>query len=236
MIKHISVFVVIQMFFFLQANSQFKSRISLEIIDINYNKGNVVVRYNINNSRQKDNIRVWINVFSSENDTIRAKSWRGDVNKFVNGEGEKTAIWDVGADGIGILDSIYVKVSASVQNGFYLDSPFILSTVFPGLGDYKINPKKPYWIYGALAYSFIGSSIYLNNYSYNTFINKYKPTETVQDKDTYFDLSKKTKTISYALIGAAGAIWAIDYYRLLKRTKQIKKAWEKSYPVRETPT
>ena len=140
--RNISILFIVQFFLFIQLQGQFKSRISLEITDVNYNKGNLIVKYNINNSKQKDKIRVWISLFNSKNDTIFAKSWKGDVNKFISGGNDKVAIWNLKEDGIDIIDSISVKVSATIQDGLYLNNPFILSTIFPGWGEYQIKPRK----------------------------------------------------------------------------------------------
>ena len=232
--RNIILLFLFQFFLYLQVNGQFKSRISIEITDVKYNEGNLTVKYNILNSRSKDKIRVWINVFNSKNDTIFAKSWKGDVNKFISGGNDKLAVWNIKNDGIEILDSISVKVSASIQNGFYFDNPYVLSTIFPGWGDYQIKPRKPYWIYGAFAYSFIGSSIYLNSSSSKNY-NKYLNAETITDKDNYYNKAKMQNTLSYAFLGTAGVIWLIDYVGLIKRTKEIKKQWEKKYPTEETP-
>lgn len=233
--RNISILLLLQFFFYIQAQGQFKSRISLEITDVKFNRSNLIVKFNINNSRQKDKIRVWINVFNSKNDTIFAKSWKGDVNKFISGGNDKVAIWNIKNDGFDIIDSVSIKVSASVQNSFYFDNPFILSTIFPGWGDYQIKSRKPYWIYGALAYSFVGTSIYLNNSAANNLYT-YKNIKTnPSDKDIYFNKAKTQNILSYAFIGAAGVIWAIDYIGLIKRTRQIKKSWKKNYPIKETP-
>ncbi len=214
---------------------QFKSRISIEILETNYNSGKLTVKYKIHNARQKDKIRVWANVFNSKGDSIKALAWTGEVNKFIsNPDEEKVAIWDVYHDKINLIDTLRIKVSASVQNGFYLDNPFILSTIFPGWGDYQIKPKKPYWIYGAAAYSLIGASIYMNNSSYRNY-NNYLGAETIEAKDSYYNKSVRNNTLSYVFLGTAGVIWLVDYIGLIKRTKQIKKKWEKHYPVKETP-
>lgn len=232
--RNISILFIVQFFFYIQLQGQFKSRISLEITDVKYNEGSLIVNYNINNSKQKDKIRVWISLFNSKNDTIFAKSWKGDVNKFINGGNDKVAIWNIKDDGIEIIDSIRVKVSATIQDGLYLNNPFILSTIFPGWGDYQIKPKKPYWIYGALGYSFLGTSMYLHNSSSN-YYGDYLNAETKTDKDNYFNQAKTSNTLSYAFLGAAGVIWAIDYIGLIRRTREIKKSWKKNYPTEETP-
>ena len=219
----------------ISVHGQFKAKIGVEILDTKYDSGKLTVKYQIHNARHNDKVRVWINVFNSKNDSIKAFSWSGAVNKFIDDPNEiKTAVWDMYKDKIGLIDTIKVKVSASVQNGFYLDNPFILSTVFPGWGDYQIKPQKPYWIYGAIGYGFLGASFYMNHSSYNNYSN-YLNAESIESKDNYYSKSVTNNTLSYIFLGAAGVVWLMDYMGLIKRTKQIKKKWEKHYPVHETP-
>ncbi len=234
-IKYILAFMFIQFFSTAFVHGQFKARISVEILETKYNSGKLSVKYKIHNARPKDKVRVWVNVFNSKNDSIKAFSWTGSVNRFIDHpEEEKIAVWDVYKDKINLIDTLQIKVSASVQNGFYLDNPFVLSTVFPGWGDYQIKPRKPYWIYGVLGYGFLGASFYMNNSSYNNY-NNYLGAETIALKDNYYNKSVTNNTISYVFLGAAGVVWLVDYIGLIKRTKQIKKKWEKHYPIKETP-
>jgi len=88
-----------------------------------------MVNYNIKNTKPNDKIRVWIDVFDSNNDTIFAKKWKGDINKLIRGGENKIARWNIFEDKIEVFDSIKVKISATVENRFYLDNPFILSTI-----------------------------------------------------------------------------------------------------------
>ena len=231
--KHI-LLIFFSIFFSNFSFSQFKSHIKVEINEIEYKEGNLLVNYNINKSKSNDRIRVWIDVFDSNNDTIFAKSWKGDVNKLIEGGENKLAIWNIFKDEIEIFDSISVKISATVENRFYLDNPFILSTIYPGWGDYKIKPKKAYWVYGAIGYSLMGASLgmYINSYNnYNSYLNA----TTINDKDNYFNQAKLSKNTSYALLGAASIVWFFDYIGLLKRSKQIKKQRKKNYQIKETP-
>jgi len=222
------------LFFFNTAFGQFKSHIKLEINELKYKNGNLIVNYNINNTKPNDKIRVWIDVFDSKNDTIFAKSWSGNINKLHEGGENKLAIWNIFKDKIEVFDSITVKLSATVENRFYLDNPFILSTIYPGWGDYKIRRRKSYWIYGAISYGLLGSSLGMYYNSFNNY-NNYLDANSIADKDKYFKNARTSKTISYALLGTAGLVWAIDYIGLLKRTKQIKKQRKKNYQIKETP-
>lgn len=233
--KKTRLLIIFLLSFYSMVHGQFRSRISLEVTSVEYQNGNIEIRYNINNAKQKDKIRVWINIFDSKNDTIFAKNWSGDVDKFVNGGSQKLAVWNVRKDEIDIVDSIQVKISASIQNGLYLDNPFVLSTVFPGWGDYQIKPRRPYWIYGVLAYSFVGTSLYLHNSAANNYYVHYQQdADSWGDKDIYYNRAKKQNVLSYAFAGAAGLVWTLDYIGLVKRTRQIKKSWDKKFPVEET--
>ncbi len=214
--------------------SQFKSNIQLIINDVIYRDGNLTVKYQIDNAKLNDNIRVWIFVFNSKKDTLQAKTWRGDVNKFMEGGGEKVAVWDIFNDGLELRDSITVKVLATVENRFYLDNPLILSTIYPGWGDYQIRPQKPYWIYGAIGYSLVGASIGTYLSSIDNYDN-YKGHNSVDENNSYLNKANLNKNLTYAFIGAAGIVWALDYIGILKRKKEIKKSWKKSPPLRENP-
>jgi hypothetical protein len=224
-------------FLFLASSAcgQFKSHIQVVVDEAKYKNGNFIVKYNINNAKKNDRVRVWIDVFNSKKDTIRARSWKGDVNRFVAGGGEKVAIWNVFADEFDIIDSLTIKVSATVENRFYLDDPLILSTVYPGWGDYRIKQKKPYWIYGALGYSFLGGAV-ASYFSASNNYNNYLNAGTISDKNNYYNKAVMNRNLSYVFLGAAGVMWAVDYFGLIKRKRKIKKDWKKNRPVKETPT
>jgi len=237
--KVFKIRLILFLFFLIGYNifceGQFKSKIQMVINDINYKNGNLIIKYEIVNASNNDNIRVWIDVFNSKKDTIYAKSWKGDVNKKVEGGGEKVAIWNVFNDNLNLTDSINIKISATIENRFYLDDPLILSTIYPGWGDYKINSQGPYWLYGAIGYSLVGASIgmfYFSTDNYNKYLNSKLPVE----RNNYYNNSIKGKALTYSLIGAAGMVWAIDYIRVIKRKNEIKKIWKKSSPVKENPS
>ena len=96
--------------------SQFKSKIHLIINGVHYENGMLKINYVISNAKENDKIRVWIDILNSKNDTIHAKSWQGDINKILSGEDEKTAIWNIYKDGIDFIDSVKIKISATVEN------------------------------------------------------------------------------------------------------------------------
>ena len=213
---------------------QFKSHISVVIQDVQYESGLLSVKYEILNAKELDKIRVWIDVFKSGKDTIKARSWQGDVNKILTGKGQKTATWDLFKDNIHIIDSISLKISATIENRFYLDDPIVVSTIFPGWGDYKIKARKPYWIYGAVGYSLAGASagMYFNA---RDKYNDYLSAKSISDKNRYFEKAVFSKNLSYAFLGAAGVIWAMDYLSLIKRKKEIQQMWRKNSPIIENP-
>ncbi len=230
-------FFVLFVFIFISNNfiySQFKSRINILINHINYESGLLTVQYSIRNAKENDKIRIWIDVFNSNKDTIPAKSWQGDVSKIVSGKEDKTAIWNLFGDGIDLIDSVFIKISATVENRFYLTDPIIASTIFPGLGDYQIRPKNPYWIYGAIGYTFLGSALGTYYSSINNY-NKYLDANTIADKNKYYNNAVLSRNLSYSFLGLAGIIWAIDYIGILKRKKEIKQAWKKNLPLQENP-
>jgi hypothetical protein len=211
---------------------QFKSHIQVIINSVEYKDGLLIVKYNLLNSKDKDNVRVWIDVFNSKNDTIKAKSWEGDVKDIASGNGEKIAKWDIFKDGVDLVDSVNVKISATVENRFYLDDPLILSTLYPGWGDYKLKARKPYWIYGAIGYSCVGASLGMFYSTINNY-NKYLDANTIGDKNKFHNNAKTSKVLCFTFVGVAGAVWAFDFISVLKRKKEIKRIWEKKLPIKE---
>lgn len=216
------------------ASGQFKSHITVNIDQVYYQDGTLTVKYELLNSKELDKIRVWVDVFNSKNDTIKGRSWQGDINKTLQGKGLKTASWDLFKDNISIVDSLAIKISATVENRFYLDDPLVVSTLFPGWGDYKIKHRKPYWIYGAIGYSFVGASVG-SYYSAKNNYDKYLVANSIADKDKYFESAVLNKNLSYVFLGAAGLVWAMDYIGLVKRKKEIEKMWRKNAPIIENP-
>ncbi|MDF1547831.1 MAG: caspase family protein, partial [Bacteroidales bacterium] len=95
-------------------------------------------------------------------------------------------------------------------------------------------PQKPYWIYGAIGYSLLGTSVGMYYSSSNNY-NNYLDAKTISDKNSFYDKAKLNKNLSYAFLGAAGVIWAIDYFGLIKRKREIEKAWKKNVPIKESP-
>ena len=94
------------------------------------------------------------------------------------------------------------------------------------MGDYQIKPKKPYWIYGLVGYSFVGASVGMYYNSINNY-DKYLEANTISEKNDYYQNALNSKNLSYAFIGVAGLVWAIDYIGIIKRKKEIKGIMEK---------
>jgi hypothetical protein len=231
-IKFTAIFLI--GFYFITC-AQFRSKIQILINEVKYSNGNLAINYQINNAKPSDNIRVWIDIFNSKKDTIRARTWRGDVNKLMQGDGDKVAVWDIFKDGMELIDSVTVKIFAPVEEKFYLDDPLILSTIYPGWGDYHIRSKNPYWIYGALGYSLVGASINTYFSAINNY-NKYLASNSLEERNKFHQKAVTGRNLTFSLIGTAGLIWAIDYYGLIKRKKEINKSWKKNAPVRENPS
>jgi hypothetical protein len=215
--------------------SQFKSHIQVVLNETQYENGRLTVKYNLLNAKEHDHIRVWIDLFDSKNDTIKAKSWQGDVRRIVSGKEEKVATWDLFKDGVDLIDSIRIKISATLENRLYLDDPLILSTLYPGWGDYKLKPKKPYWIYGALGYSFLGASAGMHYNALKNIHNYQNEKISIPNRNSYYNNAVLSKNLSYAFIGMAGTIWMMDYIRLIKRKSEIKQLWKKHLPEKENP-
>jgi hypothetical protein len=227
--------VLIIGFNFQTINSQFKSNIHILFEDIVYENGKLTINYSFLNVKEQDNLRVWINIVNSKNDTILVRSWQGDVNKNISGKGKKVAVWDILKDGIDIVDSVTIKISATLENKFSVSDPLVLSAIYPGLGDYKIRPKGPYWMYGAAGYTFLGSGIGLYYNAINSY-EKYLGAQSIEDKNQNYNKAVVSRNLSLALIGAAGTIWVLDWLGIINRKNELNRKWRKNPPKHETPS
>ena len=82
--------------------------------------------------------------------------------------------------------------------------------------------RKPYWVYGAVGYSLIGASLGMY-FSASSNYNSYLSANTIAGKDKFYNKAVFNRNLSYAFLGAAGVVWAIDYIGLVKRKREIKK-------------
>ncbi len=187
---------------------------SIEDID---NK--LVVKYEIIDSKVSERFNVSIEITSSTGQNIQPNTITGDVGNKISGGPDKQIVWDYAVDGFVMKGNINIEVIAIPLANFSLAKSLFLSTLYPGLGIYKIDKKKPYLLFGVAGYGCLATSIFLNikaNDNYNSYLNN-------TDDNLNDDLLTKSqsqnnlsKTLAYSTIG----IWGINLIWTAIKVKQ----------------
>jgi len=182
--------------------------------------GLVNVSYMFFNTAPSEKYLVWIEAFENENNKkIEAKTFWGDVGVVVVGNAVHKAVWAIKTDGVALDKEIYFKVHAVKQPDIKIGSAMLASTFFPGAGRGFVSGKnKP--LLGIAGYGFIGGAIGLNLEGYNNYQSYLKSTGTEGDK--FLANARNMKKASFVCAGIGAAMWAINYYDILKQAKKSK--------------
>src|SRR3989304_938067 len=172
--KHSILFILTLNVFLLNNPTLFCQPVTgakIENIDFELLNNKLVVNYDITNYSKGEKFYVWLEIYNTYNHQIVPQTVTGDVNDVIEGGNNKSIIWDVIKDNPEFEDDIYIKVFAVKYLSY--EKLMLLSTLYPGLGNYKINDKKIYWTIGSVAYGSLVSSIILEQIARSNY-DKYK--------------------------------------------------------------
>lgn len=183
--------------------------------------GNIVIEYDILNSKQNDLFLVRIEVTDSLGNPIDTYSLSGDIGDQVKGGINKKIIWDLKKDGISQHQKIFVQIKAerniNAKNIKLKDFSYqhntagliLYSAILPGAGLTKINNGKPYWLMGVATYGCAATSFYYFKKSESTF-EDYKNSWDIDESKTLFDQAQKEDNIYKVLAISAAGIWVTN--------------------------
>ncbi|MEI6047854.1 MAG: hypothetical protein WCS03_03065 [Bacteroidota bacterium] len=201
-------------------------------VDFNLINEELVITYDIENSRPGELFLVKVNILTETGKAISAKSLKGDVGGNVSGGLQKKIIWEISKDIAFLDDKISVEVEAVNQNPKLIHPvskgiALLLSTVYPGLGSSKITLKGYHLIKGVAAYGSLAGSFLYQQKSDRSALD-YDAAVTAADRDKYFAANHDQKQLSKILMYTAGAIWLIDYITVLASENRSQKKGFKS--------
>ncbi len=212
--------------------SQPSTHARVENIDFELINNKLIINYDIVNFNKGDKFYVWIEIFNSKDHEIIPRYVTGDVNLVVAGGRNKNIIWNIFKDQPEFNDEIYVKVSAIKY--FSYERLLLLSAIYPGLGNYKINKKKISWLIGGVAYGSLISSVIweqIARTNYNNYKNELIPAE----RDELYDKAINRRNLSNALLIASSGIWIgrIGYtlWEKSKYDKNLKKPYHPRFVI-----
>lgn len=219
---------------------QDKISVSKPMLEIQ--NGNLIIKYDILNSKPGEKYNISIEITDSGGEVIMPASITGDMGDNIEGGKDKRIIWHFDADNI--KDQLEISVSIILR---VLEKPLtekqppqvkslsrgnlvLQSVALPGWGLSSLHKKKPYWIIGIAGYGIIaGSVIYhqASRVSYNDFLD----TDDPGQESIYYDKYKSQKTISMAGAIGAATIWVADliwiYSASSKQNNQVTSSRNK---------
>jgi hypothetical protein len=207
---------------------------------------NLIIQYDILNTKSSDFFIVWIEVTDIAGNKIKALSLAGDVGNDIKGGRNKRITWNFINDSIFIDENLFVEVKAekiaeqekpvdteisddtetriqeetkSVSKG----NMVLSSVVLPGWGQTKIHPGKPFWIIGAAGYGCLAGSVFLNR-SASSAYNDYKLSMDLDESNALFDKALQKNNISRILAYTAIGIWTADIVWVLLTPAESKES------------
>ncbi|MBN4051617.1 hypothetical protein JYU16_02270 [bacterium AH-315-M05] len=217
----------------LGAGAAFAQKTKAQIKNVNFElvNDNLIITYDIIKYKPGEKFKVWIDVYTAMENKIETKSLTGDVNDSVAGGNRKKIVWDIKKDDIQLDNDIYIVVSASPQIDVIAASSLksagttsmgkwlLLSSAYPGWGDYKMQSKKGYWLIGAAAYGLVASSVIFNRIAASNY-DKYLVSTDMNERNNLFNNADTQKQLSAIFITAAVTVWVADLTWLVIKGKK----------------
>ena len=187
----------------------------------------VGISFKIKNAKDFDRFDLDVSAFDEKQNSLSVNS----LSNHLALEKDKfhTVYWNAINDGY-ILDGRYnLKLNLSRASTIKIpyNKHFILSALFPGLGDYKIRNGWWHGLYGILAY---GATYYAIDYNEKANRNYilYRNSYNVEQSNNFFESARKQANLSRILAVTAGVTWGADLGLILNRIKRVKGDMSKS--------
>lgn len=152
---------------------------------------------------------------------LDAFSVSGDIGRNITPGSDKKIIWNTKADNINFSGEFYVKVIATPAISVSIEKHVAKTLLYPGLGNYRLDNRKYYFLYGIGAYGAVAGSIGFNQLAAENY-NNYKSSFNTAESDKYFKQAQQNLAFSYALAGVAASIWAYTAVNTYKKAKRLK--------------
>ena len=208
-----------------------KTKAQIKNVKFELVNDNLIITYDIIKYKPGEKFKVWIDIYTAMENKIEAKSLTGDINDNIAGGNRKKIIWDIKKDDIQLDNDIYIVVSANPQieeitasslksaSTTSMGKWLLLSSAYPGWGNYKMQPKKGYWLIGAAAYGLVASSVIFNRTAASRY-NDYKGSTDMDKRNDLYSSAVSNKKLSTVFIVTAGVIWVADLTWLVIKNKK----------------
>ena len=174
----------------------------------------LIIYYDLLAKNSNDKFYIWVEMEKTNGEKISAKAFSGDVGDNLKAGYNKKIIWTAEKDSIYLNEKLFVEVKAEKYNkSFNKGSMMLLSTVFPGWGQTKINKNKLWCLTGIAAYGTLAGS-YLFHKSYLKSYASYKIEEDPIKRTDLLEQTQKQLNISTVVLYSAASAWALNILRV----------------------
>lgn len=226
------IFICLSILLSNQGNSQLliPSKAKVENVNFGYVMDQVVITYEIVNTKFGEKFTVFLEVYNTKGEEITAMSIIGDVGENIKGEERKKITWNIHRDVEKLDDNIYVVIKAELQNPKVIKPidykmGLVYSTIYPGYGGYRITRKKIHLLKGIAGYGLIGSSIIIRGQASSSY-DSYKIETDLDKRGEYYQKVESQLLTSNLLLVGAGLVWISDYITVLFAENKVKKMAE----------
>lgn len=207
-------------FFYNNNFAQYSGNCQITNVSHEYNGESIAISYEIVNYKNKDKFNIWIEAYNGLDKQIPVKSVKGDIGKVTGGTHIIT--WNFKEDGVSLNDNIYIKVNGYLLPNISTPEAMGLSVLFPGLGDYKLQHKKSFFLFGLLGYGLVASALTFNNMAIAS-TNKYNSATTNSDAAGFLKNATSQRMLSYAFAAGAAVVWTFDLASLFYKKNDYKR-------------
>jgi hypothetical protein len=200
-----------------------QSKAKVENVDFNLENENLIITYDIVKSKASQTFNVSVTITTTKGKKIPANALSGDIGPGVHGGDGKKIIWDLNKDNVYIDDEIVVEVfiepeTATVQNKtktgetvkrVSVGGALWRSLIFPGWGNHAAKGRGAQWLLGVAGYGCVGSAIYFNNKSYNTY-EDYLNSDDYEERNSLYDDAEAYYNNQKIFMLTAATIWVAD--------------------------
>jgi hypothetical protein len=221
--------LIIVIFLFLlhhKSNAQKIIPTKAEISDVIYSNTDdkVYLKYDIIYAKKEDLFNVHIKAFNDFGDEIVISSVTGDLDSVSPGV-NKVVIWHMNKDLFQIDDNVYFEVSAELITPHILQpinkgKAYLFSTLFPGVGTYRLSSKKYHLTKGFISYGLVAASIY-NGLKANSYYEDYLNSNVVNERNTFYNKSEDKQSLASIYAISAASLWLLEYVNIYMADNKV---------------
>jgi len=205
--------IVLSLLAFASAFSQ--SAAQIKNVDFELVNNEVIITYDIVKHQPGEMFKVWIKVYTAQENELKSASATGSVGENVAGGNRKKITWNPKSDGIFLDNDIYIQVFAASMSGggggaeLSMGKWLAISALYPGAGNAKMRSNKLWLAAGGVGYGCMIGSILLNNQAAKNYDN-YLLSQDITVRNNFYSKAESQKQLSSVFFVLGVVVWTAD--------------------------